>query len=178
MRLPRANCALESAAQTLGKGQLAARWFDVSAIGVGSVDRVQEAYRVLANSTFGLFLYGRGLGSIDEGIISLRLHLGFGNLMFKGGGALVITIISIIIFNILNARKLKKPEDRAFVVGMSALFFLSLSYSSVWSWFPPTALAGLAIFAPEFLRLRRGAGMRCDATKKYQELARDFGDRR
>ena len=116
---------------------------------IENFDRLEETKQVL--STFDIFdyIFGKGFGyyapNTPGGII---LHIGYSNLLMKGGLILLAFYLTQTIKNIIFCRKKARlfPE---YYVGISISIFsmIQLLYAPGYHWFATSIIAGLAMYS-------------------------------
>ncbi|MGJ8648954.1 MAG: hypothetical protein ACSHX4_01225 [Opitutaceae bacterium] len=122
--------------------------------GLAGFDRFSEASGYLSNASALDWIIGAGIGGFSFNVISMHvIHIGWVNLIFKGG-----LLLALFVFVSLSANVIYLVLKRGFPHRLSALFFplfigLQLMYAPVWSNVPSTFVLGIALFAPEIFLL-------------------------
>ena len=116
---------------------------------VREFDRLLELKWLLEESTPLQIIVGSGIGSTHDllGFTTSAVHIGWGNLIFKGGILLVILFATgaLIIFRNLISRR-NMGYSKTFTC--AAAFFLSgLLISPYWGWTPLAFLFGSCFFS-------------------------------
>jgi len=81
--------------------------------------------------------------------IARHLHLGYPNLIMKGGIFFLFFILFIIMKNIIIALRMKNNRVKFFVLAICLNSLLWMTHSSFWGWDPSSIIFGFTLFAPD-----------------------------
>lgn len=139
-------------------GEEVLKRFMTSAEDISSFDRFQEAKIFMTEATLQQLLLGLGAGSqFSIGIppwtfTSAHLHLGYPNLIFKGGLILFTVIIIALIRNLFVIKHIKEPSGKFFVCCSTIIVLAHLTHSPLWGWWPNSLFLGMTLFSPDIAR--------------------------
>lgn len=126
------------------------RFMDIQHGGLENFDRIAEATYYIEFSEPFRVLVGHGMGGFSFSAIAMHsLHLGWANLIFKGGIFLALFYLVSLSWNIIYLIKHKRHPNRLLALFFSAFCMLHLCYSPLWGFVPPVFWIGLAFFGPE-----------------------------
>ncbi|MGJ8652866.1 MAG: hypothetical protein ACSHX8_06295 [Opitutaceae bacterium] len=134
--------------------RLVERFRTLGDTGLAGFDRFSEASGYLANADALSWVIGEGIGGFSFNVISMHvIHIGWANLIFKGG-----LLLALFVFVSLSGNVIYVLMKRGFPHRLAALFFplfigLQLMYAPVWSNVPSSFVLGIALFAPEIFLL-------------------------
>ncbi|HAV12396.1 MAG TPA: hypothetical protein DCX06_02705 [Opitutae bacterium] len=139
------------------------RFSDIGYEGVENLDRIREVTYMLESMTPLRLIIGNGFLSFDYGFRAFyNLHLGYGNLLFKGGIFLVLFYIAVGLFNIYTMLRNRVHPNRHIAMFFAAYMLLQYCYAGLWGYVPSLFWVGFAVFGPEiFAAIGQGQrGMR------------------
>jgi len=124
---------------------------------LGEYDRMEEAMDFLKSASIWDVVLGVGLASREK----LHLHIGYVNLVYKGG--LVLLLITLLMFfnNFRKALKIKNSMARFFIWGMCIQPFFMLFHSPLYGHVPNLVFWGVSIFSYDIVRNFNVEGCRC-----------------
>lgn len=112
-------------------------------------DRFEETKIAFSNFSILDIMFGKGFGSFVKGTVGYSmLHIGYSNLILKGG----IVLLFIYLFNTISNIKycfVRRKSNPIFNVGivLSLYSMLQLSYTGGYHFYAPIILTGLAMFS-------------------------------
>lgn len=123
--------------------------FTDSLSNVSSFDRIYEFETALEKFEPINFIFGVGSGSLIEGTIGGDfLHIGYGNLLLKGGIVLLLFYLYQVVYNIVYCiRKVKNYSIFYVGVVISVFSLIQLAFAPGWSWYTTSIITGLAMFS-------------------------------
>jgi len=139
-------------------GEMIIKRFSMSAGNLDKFDRLQEARMYLSEATGMQLTLGTGLGSVySMGVrpwtyTASHLHLGYPNLIFKGGIILFMVISFTLLRNLYLVRTITTPAGKYFVFCSTALVLITLTHSPLWGWWPTSLFFGITLFATDIAK--------------------------
>lgn len=123
--------------------------FTETAEDINSFDRKEEAVFVLSQFSFLDWVFGKGLGfSTPDTAGGAMLHIGYANLIFKGGIILLFFYLYNSINNLMYCLKAAKRHPEFYVgVVISIYSMIQLTYTGGFHWFATIIITGLAMFS-------------------------------
>lgn len=147
--------------------RLVDRFSHLSYMGVEGFDRFVEASAYLQEAGFIEKIIGRGWGSFSMNVISgFVIHVGWVNLIFKGGIILAAFYMVTFVWNIAYVLLNKFFPSKIIALFFPCFCAFQLVYAPVWGFIPSVFWLGFAFFAPEIflmserVRAKEFAGMR------------------
>ncbi|MEN7551139.1 hypothetical protein AAG747_24670 [Rapidithrix thailandica] len=118
---------------------------------ISEFDRLEETQKVFSEFDYIDYIFGRGLGVITSTAFSAgnTLHIGYANLIFKGGVILLLFYISQFAFNFLYCYKRSQTESKYYIIGSGISLFaaISLFYTPGYYWTINTIVVPLGMFS-------------------------------
>jgi hypothetical protein len=152
--------------------RLLERFRQLGDTGMEGFDRYLESSGYLDEASLIEIIFGRGIAAFSTNVISsFVIHIGWVNLIFKGGILLVAFYIISFLWNILFVL-----FKRGFPAKIITLFFpiycmIQLLYAPVWGFIPSVFWLGLAFFSPEiFLASARVREKESELVKQQEPI--------
>lgn len=126
------------------------RFIEISDRGLGNFDRLEESLYYLESEEMFRILIGQGMGGFSFSAIAMHsLHMGWMNLVFKGGFLLPMFYVSVLFWNIFYVLKTRNFPNKLLALFFPAFCMVHLIYSPLWGLVPTVFWIGLAFFSPE-----------------------------
>lgn len=117
-------------------------------------DRLEEANLILSEYSFLNYLFGNGFGWLSSKAVSTgeTVHIGYMNLLNKGGIIYIIFYLIHVIKNIIYCiKKSKLYPEYSVGVTISILSLVQLSFAPGYGWYLSSIITGMAMFSRYFL---------------------------
>ena len=134
--------------------RLFGRVADLGEAGVANFNRLEEASDFFARAHVLSIVFGNGIGSTSDLLVAQwMMHLGYANLVFKGGVPFLLFVAIGLAFNTRAALKFRHLPYRNLVFYLSFYGLVQLGYAPCWGFVPSVLSIGLAFFSPEIVRI-------------------------
>lgn len=148
--------------------RLSLRFEDATAAGF-EIDRIQEAMAYFEQGSFRERFFGRGLIGYHtlRGSLGSHIHLGWVNLVYKGGWVLFAFILFGLSRNVWNALRFRGRNEA--IIGFCVPIYLavSLGHSTFLGGYPAVLTFGLALYLfPALLHARQLQGPTVEANRR------------
>jgi hypothetical protein len=118
--------------------------------GLENLDRIHEIIYIYNQSSPFQLLFGRGFLSFDFAIPGYNnMHMGYANLVFKGGIFFLIFYLCVLASNIYVLLRRRTHPARMIALFFTLYMALQFAYAPLWGQVPSLFWVGLAVFSPE-----------------------------
>jgi hypothetical protein len=121
---------------------------------ISEFDRLEEAKDVLTEFSFINYFFGNGFGWLAKKAVSTgeTMHIGYMNLLSKGGAMYIIFYLGQIIFNIIYCgNRLKSFPIYSVGITFSVFSLIQLSFAPGYGWYFNSLITGMGMFSRFFL---------------------------
>lgn len=127
--------------------------FESTSDDMDNFDRYVEFKKWAATVTPLGFVFGEGIGSWQNvlGFDNYHLHIGWFNLIFKGGLLLALTVFIGMISNMIKACKSKFEHKRA-IIFLCVLVMIHLLHSTMWGYSIDAMTLSMALYSSNKLK--------------------------